>query len=86
MCCSHFIYTHITDQRKSRALKDQSLIFNRFERSAAVGRSGRGGAAGFGLGLNYVQQVMLAHGGRVEVESEEGRFSEFTLYFPIETV
>ena len=29
---------------------------------------------------------MLAHGGRVEVESEEGRFSEFTLYFPIETV
>ncbi|MCS2442797.1 ATP-binding protein [Bacteroides uniformis] len=61
-------------------------MFNRFERSAAVGRSGRGGAAGFGLGLNYVQQVMLAHGGRVEVESEEGRFSEFTLYFPIETV
>ena len=59
---------------------------NGFERSAAVGRSGRGGAAGFGLGLNYVQQVMLAHGGRVEVESEEGRFSEFTLYFPIETV
>lgn len=39
--------------------------------------------AGFGLGLNYVQQVMLVHGDRVELESEEGRFSEFTLYFPI---
>lgn len=37
---------------------------------------------GFGLGLNYVQQVMLAHGGRVGVKSEEGRYSEFTLYFP----
>lgn len=42
----------------------------------------KGVPAGFGLGLNYVQQVMLAHEGRVEVESEEGRFSEFTLYFP----
>lgn len=63
-------------------LKDQSRIFNRFERSVAAAHSSKGGATGFGLGLNYVQQVMLAHEGRVEVESEEGRFSEFTLYFP----
>lgn len=63
-------------------LKDQPLIFNRFERSVAATHSSKGGATGFGLGLNYVQQVMLAHEGRVEVESEEGRFSEFTLYFP----
>jgi len=81
-----FCKIKVCDNGLGIPLKDQSLIFNRFERSAAVGRSGRGGAAGFGLGLNYVQQVMLAHGGRVEVESEEGRFSEFTLYFPIETV
>lgn len=63
-------------------VKDQSRIFNRFERSNAAARSSKGGATGFGLGLNYVQQVMLAHDGRIEVESEEGRFSEFTLYFP----
>lgn len=81
-----FCKIKVCDNGLGIPLKDQSLIFNRFERSAAVGRSGRGGAAGFGLGLNYVQQVMLAHGGRVEVESEEGCFSEFTLYFPIETV
>ena len=73
-----FCKIKVCDNGLGIPLKDQSLIFNRFERSAAVGRSGRGGAAGFGLGLNY--------GGRVEVESEEGRFSEFTLYFPIETV
>lgn len=63
-------------------LKDQLRIFNRFERSVAAARSEKGGATGFGLGLNYVLQVMLAHDGRVEVESEVGRFSEFTLYFP----
>lgn len=71
----------VCDNGLGISLKDQSRIFNRFERSAAAARSSKGGATGFGLGLNYVQQVMLAHEGRVEVESEEGRFSEFTLYF-----
>lgn len=73
----------ICDNGLGIPMKDLSRIFNRFERSVAAARSGKGGATGFGLGLNYVQQVMLAHDGRVEVESEEGRFSEFTLYFPV---
>lgn len=73
----------ICDNGLGIPVKDLSRIFNRFERSVAAARSGKGGATGFGLGLNYVQQVMLAHEGRVEVESEEGRFSEFTLYFPV---
>lgn len=64
-------------------LKDQLRIFNRFERSVTTTRNSKSGVTGFGLGLNYVQQVMLAHEGKVEVESEEGRFSEFTLYFPV---
>lgn len=78
-----FCKIKVCDDGLGISLKDQSRIFNRFERSAAAGRSDKGGASGFGLGLNYVQQVMLAHEGRVEVESEEGRFSEFTLYFPV---
>lgn len=78
-----FCKIKVCDDGLGISLKDQSRIFNRFERSAAAGRSSKGGASGFGLGLNYVQQVMMAHEGRVEVESEEGRFSEFTLYFPV---
>ena len=77
-----FCKIKVCDNGLGIPLKDQALVFNRFERSAAAARSGKGGATGFGLGLNYVQQVMLAHDGRIEVESEEGRFSEFTLYFP----
>ena len=73
----------ICDNGLGIPVKDLSRIFNRFERSVAAARSSKGGATGFGLGLNYVQQVMLAHNGRVEVESEEGRFSEFTLFFPV---
>lgn len=79
---SGFCKIKVRDNGLGISPKDQSRIFNRFERSAAAARSSKGGASGFGLGLNYVQQVMLAHGGRVEVESEEGRYSEFTLYFP----
>ena len=42
----------------------------------------KGGVSGFGLGLNYVDQVMQAHGGKVTVSSEKDKFSEFTLYIP----
>lgn len=64
------------------SLKDQSLIFEKFERAAATKRSSKGGATGFGLGLNYVQQVVAAHGGTVTIESIEGKYSEFTISIP----
>ena len=46
-------------------------------------RNRKGGAAGFGLGLNYVYRVAEAHGGEVRVFSIEGQSSEFTIYLPI---
>lgn len=64
--------------------KDQQTIFEKFERASAVNRTMNGGASGFGLGLNYVMQVMEAHGGRVHVDSVKGEYSEFTLYIPKE--
>lgn len=63
--------------------KDQKTIFNKFERASAVKRTVKGGPTGFGLGLNYVYQVTLAHNGKVHVNSKEGEFSEFLLYLPI---
>lgn len=62
--------------------KDQKVIFEKFERASAVKRTRKGGATGFGLGLNYVYQVMQAHGGGVYVNSIEGEYSEFILYIP----
>jgi signal transduction histidine kinase len=38
--------------------------------------------AGMGLGLNICHRIMQAHGGKIEVESEPGKFCEFTLEFP----
>jgi two-component system phosphate regulon sensor histidine kinase PhoR len=37
---------------------------------------------GFGLGLSYVKAMMLAHRGHVDVKSELGKGSSFTLFFP----
>lgn len=62
---------------------DQKVIFDKFERASASGRTfTKNGPAGFGLGLNYVLQVVEAHGGVVGVDSVVGEYSEFTLLLP----
>lgn len=58
----------------------QLRIFDRFERVPSGSRAT--GASGFGLGLNFVWQVVQAHGGSISVESREGAGSEFTVRLP----
>jgi two-component system phosphate regulon sensor histidine kinase PhoR len=62
--------------------EDQHIIFDKFGRAAVHEQNRKGGVSGFGLGLNYVDQVMQAHGGKVTVNSEIDQYSEFTLYIP----
>jgi heavy metal sensor kinase len=54
-------------------------IFERFYRvDPARGRDG----GGSGLGLAICREIAIAHGGRVSVESDEGKGSAFTLALP----
>ena len=62
--------------------EEQQAIFDKFGRAAIHEKNRKGGVSGFGLGLNYVDQVMQAHDGKVTVSSEKDKFSEFTLYIP----
>ncbi len=56
---------------------DQALIFRRFYRSEASA-----GVSGAGIGLALVHDTVRAMGGRIELKSEPGRGSRFTVYLP----
>ena len=56
---------------------DQARIFERFRRGTAEGD-------GSGLGLAIVRGIAQAHGGRIEVHSDVGRGSRFTITMPRE--
>jgi len=56
-------------------------IFDRFVRLSEAGPSEAGGS---GLGLTLVKYVAEAHGGGVDVESEVGRGSVFSVWLPRE--
>jgi signal transduction histidine kinase len=59
------------------AREAQERVFERFERVAPVQHFG-----GFGLGLWIARQIVEAHGGRIEIESEPGRGARFTVRLP----
>lgn len=44
------------------------------------------GIPGTGIGLNFVLQILELHGGRLDVQSVEGKGSTFTLVFPYHRV
>lgn len=69
------VFISVRDNGRGIAEKDLSKVFMPFYTT----REG-----GSGIGLALVQKIALAHGGRVSVESEEGRGSAFRLFLPKE--
>jgi len=69
----------VRDQGIGMSQEDLSKVFDRFER--AVSRRSYGG---MGLGLWITRQIVEAHGGKIEVESEPGRGSMFRVDLPLD--
>lgn len=59
--------------------EEQQRIFQKFVRGADAKRAG---TRGVGIGLALVKRIVEAHGGSVQLESEPGRGSTFTLVLP----
>jgi len=59
---------------------EQQRVFDRFHR---VSTGLVHDVKGAGLGLSIVQHVVQAHGGRIELESEPGRGSTFSIHLPV---
>lgn len=62
-------------------------LFNPLVRGPAMEahNSGGGNTHGYGLGLYIAHQVVLAHGGKIDVESSEANGTVFTIRLPRET-
>jgi signal transduction histidine kinase len=58
---------------------EQATIFRKFQRGEEARKRG---IQGTGIGLAIVDHIMAAHRGRVELRSEPGRGSTFTLVLP----
>ena len=74
-----FAILSVRDEGKGIAPSDRERIFRRFERAVPEEK-----VSGLGLGLYIAREIVLAHGGEIRVESEEGRGALFTVVLPLD--
>ena len=70
----------VTDQGVGIPWWESSRIFERFHR---VGQQTSEETRGMGLGLYICNAIVTAHGGRIELSSEPGQGSQFSMVLPI---
>lgn len=73
------VFVSVSDTGVGIPLEEQKHIFKRFYR---VEKSRSRDYGGYGLGLSIAQAIVLAHQGRIHVESAPGHGSVFTAVFP----
>ncbi len=73
------LWIRVSDTGPGIPPEEQGRIFESFYR----GGRGRRFPQGMGLGLTIARDLVIAHGGRVEVESTPGLGSHFTIWLPL---
>ncbi len=75
----HEVGISIRDQGVGISQGDLETIRLRFARGSNAAQQ----AKGSGLGLSIVESIVTAHGGRLEIASEFGKGSTFTIVLPL---
>ena len=78
----NFIEIHFKDNGIGIDKSNQQLIFEPFAR---VNTDNGHYVRGYGLGLNYVSQIMAFHKGTIKVVSELGKGADFIVSLPLKT-
>lgn len=73
------VVVEVTDQGPGIPAEHRRRVFERFYRADSARSREQGGA---GLGLAIAEWAVRAHGGSIELESEEGRGSTFRVVLP----
>lgn len=77
----HRVAIAVEDDGDGLAFDDPRDAFHSFTRGASATEGDR---AGSGIGLSITKRLIQLHRGQITVESERGKGSVFTLWFPIE--
>jgi len=77
-----WVWVRVSDTGPGILPEEQGRVFEPFYR----GNTGRRIKQGMGLGLSIARDLALAHGGRLEVESQPGGGSRFTVWMPVNGV
>lgn len=77
----HQAIIKISDEGEGITAKDLPHIFERFYRADSA--RGRQDAGGYGLGLAIAKKIVDEHNGKILVDSEIGKGSEFKIILPI---
>ena len=75
----------VADNGMGIAVEDRSHLFERFYRADSARHRDSGTSGGTGLGLSIAQWIADEHNGQIEVQSELGHGSTFTVRLPIHT-
>ena len=75
----HAIQVQVVDKGIGIPLHERKKIFEKYYR---IPSGNQHNTKGFGIGLYYVKEVLKAHHATIEVDSEPGKGSCFTITFP----
>jgi signal transduction histidine kinase len=73
------IVLRVEDHGQGIPASDLEAVFEPFYR---VDKSRAKGTGGYGLGLSLCRKILAAHGGGIELQSEEGKGTKVTAWFP----